>query len=180
MHSTTWRRLVAEGGVGLYVFGAVVLGAIAAAGLALDDRDVRRTDGVVAPERGGAPWVPALSAIDEALTRGDVSTALRTWSEAYSAALRSRDWEGLLAVGDARLRIDQAAGFGKAAAAKARESYLAALLRAGQEGSREGMIRAAEAFDALGDAEVAKAIRGAWGVGLATVPRERETLAAEP
>jgi hypothetical protein len=86
----------------------------------------------------------------------------------------------MLAVGDARLRIDQSTGPGNTAVAKAREAYLAALFRARQEGSLEGVIRAAEAFDALGDVEVADAIRGAWGTGFASAPREREALAAEP
>jgi len=40
-------------------------------------------------------------------------------------------------------------------AAKARELYLSALFRARQQGSVEGVRRAAAAFDALGDRDIA-------------------------
>jgi hypothetical protein len=180
MYSATWRRMVTEGGVSLYLLGAVALGGLAAASFTLEDREIRRGDWLGALETDDVSWASALTAFDEALARGDASAALRIWSEAHSAALRSRHWEGMLAVGDARLRIDQSTGPGSTAVAKAREAYLAALFRARQEGSLEGVIRAAEAFDALGDVEVANAIRGAWGTGFASALREREVLAAEP
>lgn len=180
MYSPTWRRMMAEGGVSLYLFAAVALGGLAAASLTLEDRELRRVDWLGALENDDVSWASALTAFDEALARGDASVALRTWSEAHSAALRSRHWEGLLAVGNARLRIEQSAVPESAAVAKAREAYLAALFRARQEGSLEGVMRAAEAFDALGDVEVANAIRGAWGTGFASAPREREVLTAEP
>jgi hypothetical protein len=179
MYGMTWRRMVTEGGIGLYLFGAVAVGSLAAASLALEDREIRRVDWIGALEKDDVSWASLLTAFDEALARGDANAALRTWSEAHSAALRARHWEGLLAVGEARLRVDQA-GPEKATVAKTREAYLAALFRARQEGSLEGVIRVAEAFDALGDVEVANAIRGAWGTGFVSAPREREVLAAEP
>lgn len=180
MHSATWRRIVAEGGVSLYLFGAVALGSLAAASLTLEDRELRRVDWLGARENDDVAWALVLTSFDEALARGDTSTALRTWSEAHSAALRSRHWEGLPAVGEARLRIDQSAGHDTPALAKTREAYRAALFRARQEGSSEGVIRAAEAFEALGDIDVANAIRGAWGRQSASAPREREVMTAEP
>jgi hypothetical protein len=178
MYSMTWRRMVTEGGIGLYLFGAVVLGSLAFASLTIDDREIRPADWT--PEKDDVSWASLLTAFDDALARGDAGAALRTWTQAHSAALRSRHWEGLLAVGEARLRVERAADPEKAAVATAREAYLAALFRARQEGSLEGVIRAAEAFEALGDVEVANAIRGAWGAGSASGPREREVLAVEP
>lgn len=192
MSTRMWRSRVSKSDIGLYLFGAVALGAIAIVSLALGDGEAR---GVTAPERS------ALRAIDEALTRGDVTTAERTWPEAYSAALRSQRWEGLVAVGDARLRIDQAVGAGSKT--KARETYLAALFRARQEGSLDGVLRAAEVFEALGDTEAARqALRIAEAVAgpdpgsavqarlavlreglaahLALTPRGREGLLVEP
>jgi hypothetical protein len=169
---------VTTGGISLYLFGAAALGGLAAVSFTLEDRETRRVDRL-ARETAGVSWVSALTALDDALARGDASEALRTWSEAHSLALRSRHWEALLAVGDARLKI-QSAEPGNAAVAKAREAYLAALFRARQEGSSEGVIRATEAFDALGDIEVANTIRGGWGTGFASAPREREVLTADP
>jgi hypothetical protein len=110
---------------------------------------------VVAPERGAAPWAPALEAIDAALARGDVGAARKMWLEARGAALRSRRWEALVEVGDTVLKIGAAGASRLNAESTARETYLAALFMAHQQGSREGVLRAAEAFDALGDAEVA-------------------------
>jgi len=203
MSTRTWRSRMIDNATGLYIVGAVALGAIAAASLALDGGLARLAGAVMRQQSGEAPWTPAIRAIDEALAVGDVNTAVRIWPEAYNAALRGRRWEGFLAVGDARVRIDQAAGPRKATAAKARESYLAALFRARQEGSLEGVLQAAEAFDLLGDSEVATealriaeavagrnpssavlarlaALREAWSAPRATAPRERESLLVEP
>jgi hypothetical protein len=180
MYRTSWRQMMTESGIGIYLFGAVVMGSLAAASLAIDDRELSRVDWQGAFEKDDVSWASLLTAFDDALGRGDASAALRTWSQAHSAALRARHWEGLLAVGEARLRVQRAADPEKGAMAKAREAYLAALFRARQEGSLEGVIRAAEAFEALGDVEVANAIRGAWGAAYTNSPSEREVLAAEP
>jgi len=92
--------------------------------------------------------------VDEALARGDVSTAVRAWHDAYGAALASRAWEPMLAVGDAHLRIGGAGGIGGAAYARARENYLVALFRARARRSLDGVLRATEAFARLGDRDV--------------------------
>jgi hypothetical protein len=195
--------LVTEHVIGLYILGAVALGAIVAAGLALDGGLARRAGAIMKPQSGEAPWAPAIRVIDEALVRGDMITALRTWSEAYGEAQRSRRWERLMAMGDARLRIIRAPGPQRAAEAKAREVYLAALFHARQEGSLDGVLRAAEAFEALGDTQVAEqalrmaeamagpdagpavqarlaVLREGLAVRLAITPRGREGLLAEP
>jgi len=203
MRTRTWRSMVSRNAIGLYILGAMALGAIVVASLALDGGLARLASAVMKPASSEAPWTPAIRAVDDALAAGDVTTAVQTWSEAYSIAARSRRWEGLMAVGDARIRIDHTAGRGKVSVAKARESYLAALVRARQEGSLEGVLQAAEAFDALGDAEVATealriaeavagrdpgsavlarlaALRESWSAARVDAAREREELLVEP
>jgi hypothetical protein len=93
--------------------------------------------------------------VDSALARGDVSGAVAAWHSAYVSALSSRRWERLIEAGDAWLRIERVSGAPAMGAAKARELYLSALFRARHDGSAEGVRRAAAAFDALGDHEVA-------------------------
>ncbi|MBI3457560.1 MAG: hypothetical protein HY002_17410 [Candidatus Rokubacteria bacterium] len=101
-------------------------------------------------------WARHIRAVDEALARRDVSAAEGAWHDAYVSALGSWQWEGLLEVGHASLRIGQLSGLRQVAAAKARNLYLAALFRARQHRSVEGFLRAAEAFAGLGDREVAE------------------------
>lgn len=101
-------------------------------------------------------WTEELRRVDKALAERDVSGALRAWREAYVAALASRRWEGMLAVGDSYLRIGELAGNRHAWEPKARESYLIALFRARQQGAIGGLVGTAEAFAALGDHEVVR------------------------
>ena len=105
-------------------------------------------------------WTPPLSRVDAALEDGDLAAAMAWWREARLSALRSREWEGLIEVGDASRRLGDAGGFRQDAESQAREAYLAALLRAQRQRSLEGVLRAAGAFGELGDREVtAQAIR---------------------
>jgi len=113
-------------------------------------------------------WETDLQWVDEALAAHDVSGAVLLWRDAYGAALSSRGWEPMLAVGEASVRIGQTA--------KARQSYLTALFRARQQRSLEGVLRTTDAFAALGDeAVVAQGLRiaqelaGQNGEGLARV-----------
>lgn len=55
---------------------------------------------------------------------------------------------------DVYRRLGDLGGLRKAAESKARTIYLAALFRARQEASLDGVLRAAEAFAELGDARV--------------------------
>jgi len=96
----------------------------------------------------------SMSEVDTALSRGDVSSAVAAWHSAYVSALSTRRWEPLIEAGDAWLKIERASG-APMGAAKARELYLSALFRARQQGSVEGVRRAAAAFDALGDRDIA-------------------------
>jgi len=100
-------------------------------------------------------WQAHVVTIDRAIARHDVSAAVGAWHDAYGAALGSRGWEGMLAVGDAFLRIGAEAGTVSASRANARQAYLNALIRAHRDGSREGLRRTAAAFEALGDHAVA-------------------------
>lgn len=101
-----------------------------------------------------APWASHIREMDEALARKNVEAAERAWHDAYLAALTSRLWQGMVEVGDASLRIGAVRGFRKASEATARQSYLAALSRARQLGSLEGVLRTAQALAALRDRDV--------------------------
>ena len=103
---------------------------------------------------GAAPWAPHIERVDEALAQANVAAALRAWNTAYTAALGSRRWEGLIDVGDAYLRIGDRVAYRRAFAAKAREAYLAALFRARRQNSLDGVLRVANAFAGLGDRQV--------------------------
>ena len=96
-------------------------------------------------------WKARLQRVDDALARNDLAGAEMLWREAYAAALKSRHWEGMMAVGDVYRRLGERAGFHETSDAKARETYLAALFRARSQGSLEGVLRAAQGFADLGD-----------------------------
>ncbi len=96
-------------------------------------------------------WQAQLDRMDEALGRNAQDDAALFWREAYAAALRTRHWQGMVAVGDAYRRLGARGGFARVSDAKAREAYRAALFRAREEGSLEGVLRVAEAFAELGD-----------------------------
>jgi hypothetical protein len=99
-------------------------------------------------------WRSYLAVVDKELERGHVDAAVRVWQDAYGAALSSRSWESMIAVGDAFVAIGQAAGTPRGARMNAREAYLSALIRARRERSVEGALRSAEAFEALDDRAV--------------------------
>ena len=110
-------------------------------------------------------WKARLQRVDDALARNDLAGAEMLWCEAYAAALKSRHWEGLVAVGDAYRRLGARAGFHKTSDAKARETYLAALFRARSQESLEGVLRAAQGFADLGGHDIVEqCIRVARGV----------------
>jgi hypothetical protein len=100
-------------------------------------------------------WRVHVGTVDQALARHDVSAAVGAWHDAYGAALASRGWEGMLAVGDAFLRIGAEAGAVSGSRSNARQAYLNALIRAHRDGSMDGLRRIAAAFATLGDHAVA-------------------------
>jgi hypothetical protein len=110
-------------------------------------------------------WQVQLERVDAALARNDLAGAEILWGDAYVAAIKSRHWEGMVAAGDTYRRLGELGGFRKISDAKAREAYLAALFRARNRGSLEGVLRAAQGFAELGDqAVVEKCIRVARSV----------------
>lgn len=102
---------------------------------------------------------PELERFAQALAVGDRSVAVHALQDAWSAALASRRWEPMLAVGDAALRLADDRPSLRPAQARARQAFKTALFRAQAAGSQEGMLRAADAFAALGDRDVADAAR---------------------
>ena len=136
--------------------GAVIGGLGLVLATALMSRAVSAPRSLESPAVTGeaAPWASHLATVDAALEKGDVPAALQAWGEAYSAALRSRRWEGYADVSDAYLRIGRVADVPGSAVPRARELYLTALFRARDTGSLDGVLRVAVAFAALGDHEV--------------------------
>ena len=104
-----------------------------------------------------------LAALDTAIARNDLSRAVYEWRDAYGAALGTRHWEAMAAVGAAALRVDALAGRGPGGRgtfrAEARQAYLLVLFRARTAGSAQGVERAAAAFAGLGDGEMAARAR---------------------
>jgi hypothetical protein len=96
-------------------------------------------------------WTAHLRVVDTQLAGGHVDVAVRVWQDAYGAALESRSWESMIAVGDAFMRIGHAAGTPGGARMNARDAYVIALIRARRNRSVEGALRSAEAFRELGD-----------------------------
>ena len=147
---------------------ALSIAGFVAAGLALGRLAGGTATGGYAPSRP-APEIqeralPArLAAIDEVIARRDVSRAMYEWRDAYGVALRSRQWEAMVAVGDAAVRIDAVAslpaGHPSSFRAEARQAYLRALDDARAARSREGIQRVAAAFAALGDDQMAAMVR---------------------
>jgi len=115
---------------------------------------VQAVAGHTAEPASRATWRGHLDSVDDALSRSDPRGAEAQWAKAYAAALRSRRWEGMVAVGDTYRRLGALGGFQGTAAAKAREVYLAALFRARSEESVDGVLEAARGFAALGDKTV--------------------------
>jgi hypothetical protein len=105
-------------------------------------------------------WTAPLDRSETALARGDAAAALTAWREANAAAIRSRQWEGMVAVGDAARRLEAGTGFPRDSVARARQAYLTALFRAHRERSMEGVLRVAIALGEMGDRNaLAQALR---------------------
>lgn len=100
------------------------------------------------------PWGPAAQQVDNALARKEYSAALRAANDAYSLALGSTRWDGMVAAGDLYRRIGDATGLKRSFESKAREAYQKAFFRARQQSSVEGVLRATEGYAALGDTQM--------------------------
>jgi hypothetical protein len=144
------RQMTTRKTVGAVVAGLVLSSALVSGALA------RGTDPTM-PQGPTVPWTEHIKAMDAALRVGDVGRAQTEWREAYGAALGSRRWEGFADAGDAVLRLGRASGAPAAGVPRARELYLAALFRARDTGSLDGVLRVADSFKGLGDRDVTMA-----------------------
>jgi hypothetical protein len=109
------------------------------------------------PDRDLAPSLAShLHAMDAALAAQDVRAAVKARHEAEVTARTSSGWEAPLAVGEAPLRLGAAAEVREIAERWARRAFHLTFTRTREASSLEGMLRAAEAFAALGDRETAQ------------------------
>lgn len=99
-------------------------------------------------------WRAHLNIVEKELEQGHIDVAVRVWQDAYGAALESRSWESMIAVGDAFRAIGRASGVPSGARMNAREAYMTALIRARRDRSVDGALRSAEAFRELDDRAV--------------------------
>ncbi|MBI4246002.1 MAG: hypothetical protein HY728_10500 [Candidatus Rokubacteria bacterium] len=106
------------------------------------------------PADNAPSWMAHLNRLDGAMTRRDTYAMVYAWHLACLEARAVADWEGMLAVGEAALRIARATGFTLAFTAEARQALHVALFRAQRQRSRAGVHRIAEAFAALGDLDI--------------------------
>jgi hypothetical protein len=110
---------------------------------------------VVADQKPAPPaWQTALQTMDRALVARDISAAEIAWHHAHGLAIHSRQWNALLAVGEAALRIGEHVAVRQPYRARAREAWLSALLRAREQRALDGVLAVAEAFGSLGDTNV--------------------------
>jgi hypothetical protein len=143
---------------------------------------------VIAEQMPAPPaWRTALQTMDRALVAPDISAAEIAWHDAHGHAIRSRQWDALLAVGEGALRIGDHVVVREPYRARAREAWLGALLRARQQRALDGVLSVAEAFGSLRDTDVvAQALHIADGLaardgdadaqGRVTVVRQRLLL----
>ena len=143
------------------------------------ERDLQpriQADGPVASNAARpATWASHLEVADIALSRGEMKSAERAWRDAHAAALRTREWRPLVAVGDTAIRIGNAAENPRAGSGRARKAYMDALTRARAHHSATGVLRVAVAFHRLGDEKLVEqclviaeglGVRDAEGVAL--------------
>ena len=119
----------------------------------------------------------ALAAVDAALARDDVGAAVRAWHVAAALARAERRWDGLVAVGDASLRIGTVTRIHELPEAGARSTYVEALFRARQQRSLRGVAQVAQRFAWLGDMEVVERTLRMVDALVPTVAADAETLA---
>jgi hypothetical protein len=110
---------------------------------------------------GEPAWIAEVRRVDAALGHGDIDAAERAWRDAHLEAVRTRGWKPMIEVGDAAVRIGEASGNRDPVAPQARQAYLSAFFRARGLHARDGMLRASDAFAAIGDREIAERFRRA-------------------
>ena len=96
-------------------------------------------------------WQMALDTMDRALAAGDISAAEMAWHNAYGLAIRSRQWQALLAAGDGSLRIADHVLVKQPDRARAGAAWRSALFLARTQHAVDGVLGVAERFARLGD-----------------------------
>ena len=99
-------------------------------------------------------WRAYLDVFEKEHVQGRRDVAIRVLYDAYGAALESRSWESMIAVGDAFMVIGRAPGNGAGARMNARQAYLSALIRARRSRSVDGALHTAIAFQEIDDRDV--------------------------
>ena len=117
-------------------------------------------------------WPEALARVDASLAGGDAREARRHWGEAYRDAIRRRTPDGLLAVGQASLRVGEATQDRQSAVSEARRIFLIALFQARERRDPDGVALVGTAFVGLGDREVADRV---FDVALAVAAHNRDS-----
>lgn len=145
-----------------YARVAMWFGLIVAMGTALAMVAARRTSPMLVAPRAAAEavgaetrpaWQMALDTMDRALAAGSISGAEMAWRNAYGFAIRSRQWQALVAAGDGSLRIGERLPVKRPYRARAAEAWRAALFLARAQHSVDGVLSVAEGFGRLGDGE---------------------------
>ena len=115
--------------------------------------EIERLESVVPAGRtdNDGLWRGYLEDFERQREDGHPDMAIRALHDAYGAALQSRRWQAIIAVGDAFMVVGRAPGNAVGARIDARQAYLTALIRARRARSVEGALRSAEAFERLGE-----------------------------
>ena len=99
---------------------------------------------------------------------------MRAWHRAHAVVIDQPGWQPIVRVAEAARSIGAIPGFGRAAEARARETYWIALFRAHRDGSLAGVLETAEGFGVLGDRNmVEQCIRIAEGLATRAGHEER-------
>ena len=158
-----WRFLT----VAVVSGAAVIVWALPYAHRAVETRPEVLVSGGHAPSASST--AERIAAIGEAVQGGDLATARAAWHDTYRSLRRTRDWQGMAALGDIALGIAGASGARQQWEGEARQAYLGALFRARAEASLDGILRATDAFATLGDHDVVEeGLRVAESVALRT------------
>ena len=94
-------------------------------------------------------WRAHLDVVEKELARGHIDVAVRVWHDAQGAAVVSRSWESMIALGDSWMAIGRAAGTPRGSRERAREAYTTALIWARRSRSVDGVLGSAEGFRRL-------------------------------
>lgn len=144
----------------LGIAGLMMAGALSIFGIAVSSYTPVSLDAPLVSEPSSTPtWIERVTLVDEAIDQSDLRRAMYEWREAYGAAVGSRRWEAMAGVGERAVRISELGGNSQEFRAEARKAYRNALFRARAERSVEGVRRMADAFESLGDADVAAEAR---------------------